>query len=162
VTVSPIASYTGSVTLACLSVAPVVVAAPYCSFNPATVQVTSGFAPTSTLTITTLGPTSVGGLRVRQVFYGLWLLVPGLVLVGLRKTGARGKTLLGSFLLMAVAGGLLLMPACGSNYSVTNNSPNGEITPKNTYTFTLTGADQTGAAPSNATTSQATVTLVVN
>ncbi len=162
VTVSPIASYTGSVTLACLSVSPVVAAAPYCSFNPATVQVTSGFAPTSTLTITTLGPTSVAGLRVRQILYGLWLLVPGLVLMGLGKTGARGKSLLGALLIIAVAGGLLLMPACGSTYSVTNNAPNGEITPKNTYTFTLTGADQTGAAPSNATTSQATVMLVVN
>ena len=99
---------------------------------------------------------------MRQIVYGLWLLVPGLVLVGLGKTGARGKSLLGALLIIAVAGGLLLMPACGSTYSVTNNAPNGEITPKNTYTFTLTGADQTGAAPSNATTSQATVTLVVN
>jgi hypothetical protein len=80
----------------------------------------------------------------------------------LGKTHAGRKSLLGAFTLVAVAGGLLLMPACGSNYSVTNNAPNGEITPKNTYTFTLTGADQTGAAPSNATTSQATVTLAVN
>jgi hypothetical protein len=167
VSVSPIASYAGSVTLACLSVSPVVAAAPYCSFSPATVQVTSGFAPTSTLTITTLGPTSVAGLRGRKIFYGLWLLVPGLVLVGLGKTGTRGKSLVGVFLIVAVAGGLLLMPACGSTYSVTNNAPNGEITPKNTYTFTLTGADQTGAAPSNTcptgqTCGQATVTLVVN
>jgi hypothetical protein len=67
---------------------------------------------------------------------------------------------------MAVAGGLLLMPACGSTRT---NSPNGEITPKNTYTFTLTGADQNGAAPANSTTcptgqtcDTVTVTLAVN
>jgi hypothetical protein len=158
VTVAPIANYTGSVTLACLSVTPVVAAAPYCSFSPATVVVTSGIPPTSTLTITTLGLLPITGLRNRQIFYASLLLVPGLVFVGLR--GTRRKNLLGALLLMAVAGGLLLVPACGS--SRFSNSPNREITPKNTYTFTLTGADQTGAAPSNATTSQATVTLTVN
>jgi hypothetical protein len=162
VTVTPIANYTGTVTLACLSITPVVAAAPYCSFNPATVAVTSGIGATATMTITTLGPTSVAGLRNWQVFYALLLLIPGLVFVGLGKTAARAKNLLGAILLMAVAGGLLLMPACGSTYKVTNNAPNGEITPKNTYTFTLTGADQTGAAPSNTTTSPATVTLAVN
>ena len=160
VTVTPIANYTGSVTLACLSVTPVVAFAPYCSFNPATVPVVANSAPQpSTLTITTLGPTPVASLRDRRI-YALWLLVPGLALVGVGATGAHGKNLLGALLLMAVAGGLLLMPACGS--TTKTNSPNGEITPKNTYTFTLTGADQNGAAPSNATTSQATVTLVVN
>lgn len=160
VTVTPIVGYTGSVTLACLSVSPVVEAAPYCSFDPATVDVTSGTAATATMTITTLGPTPVTRLRNRQVFYAFSLLVPGLVFVGLGKPGARRKNLLSVFLLMMVAGGLLLVPACGS--SLTTNSPNGEITPKNTYTFTLTGADQNGSAPSNATTSQATVTLAVN
>ena len=158
VTVFPVVGYTGSVTLACLSVTPVVAAAPYCTFNPPTVMVTSGIAPTSTLTITTLGPLPVTRLRNRQLVYALLLLVPGLVFVGL--SGARRKNLLGALLLIAMAGGLFLVPACGSNRAT--NSPNGEITPKNTYTFTLTGADQTGAAPSNATTSQATVTLTVN
>ena len=158
VTVTPIADYTGNVTLGCLSVTPVVASIPYCSFNPPTVAVTSGFAPTSTLTITTLGPLPVTRLRNRQVFYASLLFIPGLVLVGF--SGARRKNLLGALLLVAIAGGLLLVPACGSNRAT--NSPNGEITPKNTYTFTLTGADQTGAAPSNATSSQATVTLTVN
>jgi hypothetical protein len=158
VTVSPIIGYAGSVTLACLSVTPVVVAAPYCSFSPATVPLTSGVAATSTMTITTLGPNPVTRLRNRQVFYALLLLIPGLVFVGFGKPGARGKNLLGVFLLAAIAGGLLLAPACGSGR--TTNSPNGEITPNNTYTFTLTGADQTGAAPSNA--GQESVTLTVN
>ncbi len=169
VTLTPIVDYQGQVTLACLSVTPVVAAAPYCTFTatsgssslPAdTVQVTSGVPATATLTITTLGPSPVTRLRSRRIFYALWLLVPGLGLVGVGATGARGKNLLGALLLLAVAGGLVLMPACGS--TPTTNSPNGEITPNNTYNFTLTGADLNGAAPSNATSSPATVTLVVN
>jgi hypothetical protein len=176
VTVTPIANYTGTVTLACLSISPVVAAAPYCSFTatsgssslpPGTVQVTGGGSATATLTITTLGPPPIAGLRNRRIFYALWLLVPGLGLVGAGATGVRGKNVLGALLLIAVAGGLLLMPACGSK--TTTNSPNGAITPKNTYTFTLTGTDQNGAAPSNGnncpvgqTCNQATVTLVVN
>jgi hypothetical protein len=168
VTVTPIASYAGNVTLACLSVAPVVAAAPYCSFNPATVAVTSGSAPEpSTLTITTLGPNPTTQLRNRRIFYALWLLVPGLALVGVGATGTRRKTLLGALFLMCIAGGLLLMPACSSTNRT--NSLNGEITPKNTYVFTLTGVDQNGASPANSTTcpvgqtcNLATVTLVVN
>jgi hypothetical protein len=124
------------------------------------VLVTGGAPATATLTINTLGPAPVTGLRTRRIFYALWLLVPGLAFVGVSATGTRGKNLLGALLLVAVAGGLLLTPACGSTR--TTNAPNGETTPNNTYTFTLTGADTNGAAPSNATTSPATVTLAVN
>jgi hypothetical protein len=167
VTVTPIGNYTGTVTLACLSITPIVVSAPYCTFTatsgsntlpPGTVQVTGGTAATATLTITTLGPVPTTLLRRQRIFYALWLLIPGLAFLGWGATGARRKHALGALLLMVIAGTLLLMPACGSN--VATNSPNGEITPKNTYTFTLTGADQNGAAP--ATTTPATVMLVVN
>jgi len=160
VTVSPIGSYSGhQVTLACLSVTPVVVAAPVCSFNPPTVSVTNGPAPTSTLTIATLGPKPTTQLRTRQIFYALWL-VPGLALVGVGKGRTAGRKLMGLFLLLAV-GGLLLLPGCGSSSNNTNN-PSGQTTPKNTYTFTLTGADENGAAPGNTTASPATVSLTVD
>jgi hypothetical protein len=170
VTVTPIGSYGSSVphmvTLACLSVTPIVSDGPFCSFTattgasmlPAnTVLISGGAIATATMTITTLGVTPVTSLRHGQVFYALWLLVPGLAVVG---AGRRRKNFFAALLLMAVAGGLLLMPACGS--SAHTNSPNGEITPKNTYTFTLSAADENGAAPSNVTSGQAVVTLVVN
>jgi hypothetical protein len=171
VTVSPIGSYTGSVTLACLSVTPIVTAAPVCSFQPTTgtgpVQVVSNTPATATLTITTLGPTPTTRLRNRRIFYALWLLLPGLALVGAGGSRDRRKRLMGVLLLIAVANGLLLMPACGSTNHT--NNPNGEVTPNNTYTFTLTGADANGVPPSNSTTCQvgvacgaATVTLTVN
>jgi hypothetical protein len=166
VTVSPIGSYSNhQVTLSCLSVTPVVAAAPVCSFTPLNgttpgpVQITSGPA-SATLTITTLGPTPVTRLERRRLFYALWLLVPGLALAGFGKKNWH-KKLMSLFFLIAMASGILLMPACSSSTNTTNN-PSGQVTPKNTYTFTLTGADENGAAPGNATTSPPTVTLVVD
>jgi hypothetical protein len=160
VTVTPIASYTGNVTLACLSVTPVVALAPVCSFNPSTVMVTSSSAaPTSALTITTTGPAPAARLGSQPSFYALWLTVPGLLLAGVGATATRRKTILGAISLMAVAASLILLPACGSSKSNSSTS-SGTVTPANTYTFTLTGADQNGAAPSSTT--AATVTLAVN
>jgi hypothetical protein len=157
VTVTPIASYTGSVTLSCLSVSTVVTLAPVCSFNPPTVAVNANTVPpVSTLTLTTTGPAPVTGLWERRVFYALWLAVPGLVFVGVGATGGRRRTALGALLLMAIAGGVLLMPACSAARSLGTNGN----TPKDTYTFTLTGADTKGAAPG--TTTSTTVTLTVD
>jgi hypothetical protein len=68
-------------------------------------------------------------------------------------------------LLMSVASGLLLLPSCGSSTTpTTSNNANNLVTPKNTYTVTLTGVDQNGVSPSNitSTSSAASVTLTVN
>jgi hypothetical protein len=166
VTISPIGSYSGhQVTLACLSVTPVVPAGPVCAFQPITgsgpVHVTAGSPATATLTITTYGPVPTTGLRTRRTFYALWLLLPSLVFAGALATKSRRKGPMGVLLLLIVAGTLLLQPSCGSS-SNTTNSPTGQTTPKNTYTFTLTGVDENGAAPSNSTTAQATVSVTVN
>ncbi|MFZ0759081.1 MAG: hypothetical protein WAM69_03945, partial [Candidatus Sulfotelmatobacter sp.] len=94
-------------------------------------------------------------------FYALCLALPGLALMGVGVTGSRRRKLLGLFLLVAVAGALLLMPACGATNNVNSlTTTNGQITPNNTYTLTLTGADENGAAPG--TTTPTTVTLTVN
>lgn len=162
VTVTPIGGYTGTVTLSCLSVTPVVTGAPVCSFTPsATVKVTPGTPPTATLTLTTFttvsNPPSSSIIRLHpRMFYALWLAVPSLAFVGLGASGKRGKKMLGIFLLITMGGGLFLLPACGGN---SNNAAN-QITPNETYTFTLTGSDQKGLGPSS--TSTATVTLQVN
>jgi hypothetical protein len=168
VTVTPIASYTGNVTLNCLSITPVVEFEPYCSFNPPSVAVTAGSAPQpSTLTITTLGQIPNTGLRSRRIFYAIWLLLPGLALVGVGATGSRRKHLLGALLLVGIAGSLIFMPSCSS--ATRTNSPNGGYTPNNTYTFIISGTDQNGASPGNPTScpvgqtcNLATVQLVVN
>jgi hypothetical protein len=158
VTVSAIGSYSGhTVTLSCFSVTPIVTGAPVCAFNPPGVLVTTGISPTSTLTITTFGTaTTTTQLLKPRILYALWLAVPGLALVGLGANGAGRKKLMGLLLLVVVASGVLLIPACNTTSST--NGPNGEITPDNTYIFTLTGADENGAGPSNSTTTTTTGT----
>ena len=175
VTVTPIAGYTGSVTLSCLSVTPVVVAAPICSFNAVggsggpTVSLANGSAGTSILTISTYGNTqSTAEVWTPPIFYGLWLAFPGLALMGAGARGSQKKKWLGLFLLMVVAGLVILLPACNSTTSLssTSNNSSGFVTPKNSYTFTLTGVDQNGISPSNTSTptgtGAATVSLTVN
>jgi hypothetical protein len=160
VTVTPIASYTGTVTLSCLSISPAVTPAPVCTFSPASVAVSpDSSSQTSTLTIITSGPTptTTTELRTQRPFYAMWLAVPGLLLAGMGASGAIRKNVLGFFGLCVVAGSVLLLPACSSSATSTNN--NG-ITPNETYTFTITGADTNGAGPSSTT--PTTVTLVVN
>jgi hypothetical protein len=173
VTVSALGTYSGNVTLSCLSVTPIVTAAPTCSFNPATVMVASGAVVTSVMTITSYGAaattTTTTERRKQRIFYSLGLLVPGLALMGIGASRGRNKSgpnkkrnALGLLLLMAIAVGLLLMPACnGTNLtSQMTSTLNGAETPKNNYIFTLTGTDANGVAPG--TTTPATVMMAVN
>lgn len=161
ITVAPIGGYTGTVTLSCLSVTPVVTGAPVCSFSPsASLKVTGGTPPSTTLTITTfttvVNPPSSSIFRShRRAFYALLSLFPSLGFIGFSAAGKRSRKLLGLFLLVTIASGLFLVPACSNN----SNSAANQITPNNTYTFTLTGSDLKGLGPSS--TSEATVTLTV-
>lgn len=160
VTVSPIGTYgTNSpphtVTFSCLSITPVVTLAPVCSFNPPSVTVSPSTPLTSTLTISTTGPTPTTWLWNPRIFYAFWLAIPALGLVGLATTGTRKKGATGGLLLMVVAAGLLVLPACSSTRTVGTNGN----TPANTYTFTITAADEASTPPSNTTTT--TVTLSV-
>lgn len=156
VTVSPLGNYTGVVTLSCLSVTPVSEPVPVCSFNPQQVNVTGGVSATSSLSIITIGPAPTTRVWDRRIFYGLWLLGPGLGLLGLVSTGSRRKHIFITMLLVGISGGLLLIPACSSTHTV------GTVTPKNTFVFTLSAADANGIGPSNVTTNAATVSLAVN
>ena len=155
-TVTPIASYTGSVTLSCLSITPTVTAAPACSFNPPTMLVTSGAAPTSVLTITTIGNLTARNVSAPRMFYALWLGMPGFALLGIAVGGKRKRTLSGLLLLVALGGSVLSLPSCSASSTTANN---GLATPNNTYTFTLTGVDANGVSPSN---TNPTVSLTVN
>lgn len=157
ITVSPINGYNGDVTLSCSAITPTATPSPVCSFDPATVSVTSSAVQTSTLTINTTGPATA--ISTPRVFYALWLPLPGLALIGacFGSRARRRKTLLGCLTLCLVAG-VILIPACGSSNSTTGGSTSG-VTPNNTYSFTLTGADANAIAPSNG---NQTVTLTVN
>jgi hypothetical protein len=170
VTVTPIASYTGTVTLSCVLITPTVLAAPICEFQATSttqpqpfVQVGDGTAATAILTVSTYGQVQNNArVSMPRIFYALWLAVPGLALVGAGAGGKHRRRLLALFFLMAMASGLLLVPSCGGGSNTTINNNNGLITPKNTYTITVTGVDQNGTGPSNTSTDQATVSLIVN
>lgn len=159
VSVASLGSYTGTVTLACLSETPVVTGAPVCSFNPASIAVASGSSGNSTLTLTTFNtnitPVTNSKLVQPGARYAFWILMPAVTLLGLG-AGRRRRKLFWIFLLVTIAGVLLGIPACSSN---TNNA-NNQITPNNTYTFTVSGSDQKGIGPGSTTSS--TVTLQVN
>lgn len=156
VTATPISGYSGSVTFSCSTISPTVTPAPVCSFNPATVTVTST-AASSTLTISTTGP-SATRLHRPTIFYALWLPLPALALIGavLSTTSRLWKKLLGWLLLGMTVSGIIVTIGCGNSTS-TSSSVTG--TPKNTYTFTVSGIDQNKAAPSNGTLS---ISLTVN
>ena len=164
VNINPINGYTGSVTLSCSVVTPLVTIPPICSFSPQTIPV-SGSVATSTITINTTGPTTKAALARPVGFYALWLPLPMLALVGVGAV-ARGKRpgkVLGVLAVLWLVAALLLMPACGSSSSTTTTTSSTTVTPNNTYTFTLSGVDATGVVSSNTgTTTSPTVSLTVN
>ena len=157
VTVTPINGYTGNVTLSCSAITPTSTPAPVCTFAPPIVAITATAEP-STLTISTSGPVAAAR-PLPRIFYALWLPLPGIALgLGLGRGRRRTKLLRLFFLCLIGAGLLLMMPACGSSSSSTSTG-GGPVTPKNTYTFTLTGADTNSVAPSN---TSPTVSLTVD
>jgi hypothetical protein len=156
-TITPVATYSGTITLACLSITPPSTPTPICTFSPPTVTVSPNApAPTSILNINTSNPNiPTTQLRTRRAFYAIWLAVPGLLLVGIGAGGGKKRKILGILFLMAVANSLIVLPSCSST-DINNNG----VTPSQTYTITLTGADENGNAPS--TTTLPTVKVTVN
>jgi hypothetical protein len=164
--VTPVAGYNGSITLACDSITPAVVGAPVCSFCPQPIVITNGAPPPPcTLTISTFNTTNEPVVRSAsgRIFYGFWMFFPGLSLAVAASTSIDGRSRRNWLRLLLLLGLLgtsaLLLPSCSSTSATSTSNL---ITPKNTYTFTLNGVDNSGVSPSNTTTSQATVTLTVN
>jgi hypothetical protein len=164
--VTELNDYTGTVTMACTSVSPVVVSPPVCTFNPATVTFpsSSGSTASTKLTITTIGPVTVTSqAQHKKPFFGyvyaLWMPLPMLILFGvgtaLGRKRSRAWAALGLFV---ICGLVLLIPACSTTTTPTAINSSDIITPNGTYTFTVTGVDENGNQASNTT---STVTLTV-
>ena len=177
ISVNPLNGYStpsgGGVTLSCSSITPLVTIPPICSFSPNPVMVNGTVQP-STITISTFGPVPTGSLDRPGLaspnprrFAALWLPLPLLALacVGAAAGGKRSRKAWGVLALFVLGGTLLLLPGCGSNASNTTTTPNGN-TPKNAYTFTISGVDTLGNVSSNTgtgtTSSAPTVTLTVD
>lgn len=170
VTPATCAAGTGSkcgITLACGSITPLVAIAPVCSFtypgSSSTLTFTGGNTALATLTINTYGPVVTGSRTRERIFYGLWLPIPllGLVGVGAATGGKRARKAFGLLAVFVLSASFLLMPACGNTTNLIS-TPNG-ITPANSYSFTIVGVDSNGVVSSNvsATNTGPTVSLAV-
>jgi hypothetical protein len=172
VSVNPLNGYTGNVTLSCATITPLVTAPPVCSFSypsdgcSGTCLPVNGAPVTSTITITTIGPVPQSALAHAGQWYAFWLGLPMLGIVGVGVlSGKRSGRAMSVLALLVMAGSILLMPACATSPSTNNNTTNNTtnvITPKNAYTFTVTGVDANGVVSGNAGAGAPTVTLTVN
>lgn len=176
VSVNPLNGYTGTVTLSCSSISPLVVTfPPYCSFTypPGQLGVTvTGSSQTVPITITSTGPASVppnpnAAHQARSSRLDFWLALPAFAFAGLG-AAAGGKRSRKAWVLIALfvlAASAMLMPACNS-VTTTPLGANQSIgtTPNNTYTFTVSGIDTLGNPASNTGSSSASpsLTLTVN
>jgi hypothetical protein len=141
VTVGSSGGFAGTVAFTC-SVSPMPMLAPTCSLSPAQVQVTAGGQATSTLTVSTTGPTaSTAPASVRHgasPIYAVAFPIFGLALMGFT-LDRRGKKTVGLVISCLLLGGLLLQAACGGGggSSSTTSTPG---TPAGSYTVTVVGS----------------------
>jgi len=162
VSINPLNGYiipSGGLTLSCATITPLVTLPPECSFNPN--PILSG-TTSSTLSISTVGPIPRAAVAYAQPWYALWLPLPMLALAGVGLVSGRRSRVWSALALFVVGGAILLMPACATNNTISPTNTNGQITPKNTYTFTIMGIDSNGVSSSNTGTSAPTVTLTVD
>jgi len=150
--------------LSCATVSPLVTVPPTCSFSPQPAPVFGTVTPV-TLTITTTAPPTTSSLLRGRNYLALWLSFPMLGLVGCAAAcNRKSRSAWGLLALIVLGGAILLTPACGSNNTTTGTTSPNATTPKNTYTFTITGVDTTGVPSTNSSTTSTgpTVTLTVN
>jgi len=156
-TLTEVNGYSSAVTLTC-SVSGGGSPAPACSVtgtNPVTPVASPG--ATSTVSITTTGPSAATFVPRSRVFYAMWLPIAGLSLVGMSfsSTRSRRKKLLGFLMIAMVMAALFVMPACGGGSSG-GGGGGGTGTPAGSYTVTITGTGTDG------TVQTAPVILTVN
>jgi len=150
--------------LSCATVTPLVTLPPVCSFDPQPAPVNGTVTPV-TLTINTTAAARASRQVESRRFYGAWLFIPIVGMVGLcAATNKRSRNAWGLLAVFVFGGIVLLMPACGNKSNSTTTTTTTTGTPKNAYTFTITGVDTNGTVSTNTgtTSSAPTVTLTVN
>ena len=128
--------YASSINLSCTGLP----TAAACNFTTASLTLQPG-QTTSTLNITTTARpvvTPAASLWIRH-FYGIWLAVPGLTLLGVGSSSKRRRRMVGIMMFCLLFAMLLLQPACSSSSSQTPVSG----TPPGTYTITVSATSGT-------------------
>lgn len=131
VQVTPQITYGNNVSLSCTGL-PVGAS---CGFNPSTLPFNGPGTLSSTLNLTTTARpiTTISSLRWRSPFYALWLMFPGMALIGSAK-GKRARKWLGWLGVLTLFSLIMLLPAC----SKAKQEPIVSGTPAGTYPITVT------------------------
>ncbi len=138
VQLTPHPLYTSSITISCSGLPP----ASNCSPSTSPVSLTSTSGTSVTLAVhTTPRPvtTPAAGIFTRR-FYAIWLIIPGIVLVGAGGNRQR-RRIFGILMLCALFALLLLVPACSSS----KTQPPVSGTPAGNYNITVTSAAGTNS-----------------
>ncbi|HYM75166.1 MAG TPA: SBBP repeat-containing protein [Candidatus Dormibacteraeota bacterium] len=132
VQLTPHPLYGSSINLSCAGLP----SATTCNFTSSSVKLTSVSGATSTLNIvTTPRPlTPVASIFVRR-FYAVWLVIPGLALLGIGGDRRR-RRIAGILMLCTIFSMLLLLPACSHSTQQTPSSG----TQAGNYTITVTAS----------------------
>lgn len=107
-----------------------------CGFTPATLMFNGPGPQSSTLNLTTTArpPIVISSLPWGGRFYALWLMIPGMAVVGLGGKEGRRKRRLGLLVLLTLFACVIPLPAC----SKAKQQPVVTGTPAGTYTLTVT------------------------
>jgi uncharacterized protein DUF11/beta-propeller repeat-containing protein len=138
VQLTPHPLYTSSITISCSGLP----AASNCSPSTSPVSLTSTSGTSVTLAVhTTPRPviTPAASIFTRH-FYAIWLIIPGITLVGVGGNRQR-RRMLGILMLCTLFALLLLVPACSSS----KTQPPVSGTPAGNYTITVTSAAGTNS-----------------
>jgi FG-GAP-like repeat len=136
------ASYTGSVTLTCAGLP----ADASCTFDPATVNLAGGKPQSSTLTVTTAAGNMAGTVKP-FLGPGMTTLSCGVFAGGLLLLWPKRRR--ASWMILALAGFILLPLGCGGNSSSSTSKSNG--TPAGTYKFQVIATAGTTQATTSCT-----------
>ena len=155
ITISSLNGLEGTVNLTC-SVSPNPTGAPTCTVSPASVTLAANSTASSTLMIDTTGAsasaTSPAWERGTRLLYGVWLLIPAMVLVGNISLGSKRRRGFGLLLGVLLVSWVASLLGCGGNGGGSSKS---QVTPAGNYMITVT------ASSGSSITHSTTVTLSV-
>ncbi len=154
ITIAAGGSFTGSVAVAC-AITPASANAPTCALNPTSVTPTEGTPGTSTLTISTVAPSSSQANTSRSMFYSMWLIFPAMIFSVAGTSRNHRRKLLGWMAMAMVCLSLLLLGGCGGSSSGSGGGGGTGGTTAGNYTVTVTATS--GALMSQTSTATFTV-----
>lgn len=167
--INPVNGYTGKVWLSCATISPLANYPPTCSFSPTgsrggqPIDVNATGPTAVTLTISTLGNAQLGSNATPRKFYAFWLPLPIFAFVGVGAASSKRARKIWVLLGLVILGASLILALGCGNTTTGNTAPKTAITtPKNSYTFSLTGVDANGTISTNTGKGAPTVTLTVD